>query len=155
MMCTPLSRAASAFFVALAGLFVTHATASGGPPATFDGLPIEHAAASGAASGLAADVDCSTAEARKAAVTLAWSVARPAGSAQRVLVSIYGFREGRFEASEPLAGEQATLAWKQVHGQAIHSWLVLTRQGATWKASPVETFTGPTCIADFQPAPRR
>ena len=79
---------------------------------------------------------------RKAAVTLEWSVAQPKGSQQRVLVSVYGFREGKFEASEPLAPDQSTLAWSRVHGQAIHSWMVLTLQGGSWRASPVDSFHG-------------
>lgn len=149
--CTTSSRAATLVVALLAGSSGwCPAGASGLLPTHFEGALIEHAATSGAANNLRADVDCSTAEARKSAVTLSWSPAQPAGSAQRVLASIYGFRESRYEASESLAGGVSSLAWTQVHGQAIHSWMVLTRQGTTWKASPVESFTGPTCVADFQ-----
>ena len=41
------------------------------------------------------------------------------------------------------------------HGQAIHSWMVLTLQGGSWRASAVDTFTGPSCVADMHPAPQR
>ena len=118
-------------------------------------MPVAQADASGAAGNLRATADCSSTEMRKAAVTLEWSVAQPKGSQQRVLVSVYGFREGRFEASEPLAPDQSTLAWSRVKGQAIHSWMVLTLQGGSWRASAVESFTGPSCVADMHPAPQR
>ena len=123
--------------------------------AQFEGMPIVQTDASGAAGNLRATADCSSTEMRKAAVTLEWSVAQPKGSQQRVLVSVYGFREGKFEASEPLAPDQSTLAWSRVHGQAIHSWMVLTLQGGSWRASPVDSFTGPSCVADMHPAPQR
>ena len=90
------------------------ARASGGALMQFEGMPIVQTDASGAAGNLRATADCSSTEMRKAAVTLEWSVAQPKGSQQRVLVSVYGFREGKFEASEPLAPDQSTLAWSRV-----------------------------------------
>jgi hypothetical protein len=122
---------------------------------TYQGMPVVVSEGGDAARDLQSVVDCSPTEIRKASVTLQWKVAHSAGSEQRVLVSIYGFREGKFEASEPLAPAQSRLGWTRVHGQALHSWMVLTRQGSGWRASPVETFTGPGCVADMQPAPRR
>ena len=141
---------------ALASVWIAPAThASAGALVQFEGMPIVQTDASGAAGNLRATADCSSTEMRKAAVTLEWSVAQPKGTQQRVLVSVYGFREGRFEASEPLAPDQSTLAWSRVHGQAIHSWMVLTLQGGSWRASTIDTFTGPSCVADMHPAPQR
>lgn len=148
--------AATLVLAALASTSVApDARASGGGLAQFDGMPIAKSDSGGAAGNLRSTADCSSTEMRKAAVTLEWSVAQPKGSQQRVLVSVYGFREGKFEASEPLAPDQSTLAWSRVHGQAIHSWMVLTLQGGSWRASPVDTFTGPSCVADMHPAPQR
>jgi hypothetical protein len=131
------------------------AQASDAVPKQFEGLPVVMSEASGAASNLKAQAQCGSAATRTAAVTLAWSVAATVGSQQRVLVSIYGFRDGRFDASEPLPRDQSALVWNRVHGQAIHSWMVLTLQGGRWQASAMDTFEGPTCVADMQPEPKR
>jgi hypothetical protein len=151
--------AATLALVALASTSIApDARASGGGITQFEGMPIAQSDAGdagGAAGRLRATADCSSTEMRKAAVTLEWTVAQPKGTQQRVLVSVYGFREGRFEASEPLAPDQSTLAWSRVHGQAIHSWMVLTLQGGSWRASTIDTFTGPSCVADMHPAPQR
>jgi hypothetical protein len=131
------------------------AQTSNSVPKQFEGLPVVMSEASGVASNLKAQAQCGNAATRAAAVTLAWSVATPVGSQQRVLVSIFGFREWRFEASEPLPRDQSVLVWNRVHGQAIHSWMVLTLQGGRWQASAMDTFEGPTCVADMQPEPKR
>lgn len=98
---------------------------------------------------LAATVKCSEAGPRKGIAVLRWRPATHRGSEQRVVVTIFrNFTEGKFESSGPLSPRRARLEWHRVHGQAIHSWRVLTRQRGGWAPSARQRFTGPTCIAD-------
>jgi hypothetical protein len=98
---------------------------------------------------LAATVNCSEAEPRKGIAVLRWKPATHRGSEQRVVVTIFrNFEEGNFESSGPLSPRRAKLEWHRVHGQAIHSWRVLTQQHGGWVLSKVGRYTGPICLAD-------
>ena len=112
------------------------------PTALLD-LPV---VAGGAATNLTSTVACSQEDLRKGLATLTWTPA--GGSEQRVVVTIYDFESDRFEDSDPLPADKATLVWDRVHGRGYHFWLVLTRQGASWAASEMATFEGPTCVAN-------
>lgn len=104
----------------------------------------------GAAIRLSAKPDC-TATTREPFATLRWSPAADRGRLQRVVVTIYpdGFAQGRFEASQPLSPDRTKLEWRRVHGQAIHSWRVLTHHEDGWTASETGRFEGPVCAADY------
>ena len=117
--------------------------------ADFEGVLVKVDPGAGA-SKLAGQTECTGNYPRRGIAKLQWSIAQPRGTEQRVLVSIYGFREGRFEATPPLPPDQTTYTWDRIHGQAVHSWIVLTRQENTWVASPQETFEGPGCVADMR-----
>lgn len=105
-----------------------------------------------AATQLTASTKCSGAEPRKGVALLHWRPAARRGSEQRVVVTIFrNFVEGRFESSGRLSPGRATFEWHRVHGQAIHSWRVLTRQSGGWAPSVTRRFTGPTCLADMPP----
>jgi hypothetical protein len=80
---------------------------------------------------------------------LRWRPATRRGSQQRVVVTIFrSFTEGKAESSGPLSPRRARLEWHRVHGQAIHSWRVLTRHDGGWAPSKIKRFTGPICLAD-------
>ncbi len=76
------------------------------------------------------------------------------GTKQWVVVTIFlkGFALGSFEASGPLPPRASSFKWHRVHGQAIHYWRVITRdRNGRWLGSVTARFTGPTCVAEFQP----
>ncbi len=106
-----------------------------------------------AATNLEAKVDCSVEEPRKGIAHLSWTVALNTGSEQRVEVTIFrdGFETGAFERSGPLPPNQSTLTWKELKGQAIHHWRVLTRISSGWVATETASFEGSTCVANFVP----
>ena len=69
-----------------------------------------------------------------------------------VTIFLRGFALGSFEASRPLANGVESFEWRRVHGQAIHYWRVITRdRNGRWLGSATAQFTGPTCIAEFEP----
>jgi hypothetical protein len=105
-----------------------------------------------AATDLQVEVECSETELRQGIAKLSWTVAKSPGSEQRVAITIVrdGFESGEFEMSGPLAPDQSSLVWEQLHGQAIHYWRVLTLHGDKWSASETASFEGPTCVADIQ-----
>ena len=109
----------------------------------------------GAATNLQAEVECSVEEPRKGIAKLSWTVATSPGSAQRVDVTIFrgGFERGEFETTGPLPPSQSSLVWDRLSGQAIHFWRVLTLHADGWVPSETSSFEGPTCAADFVPAP--
>jgi len=116
----------------------------------FEGMPVKAVASGASASNLAAQAECTGTYPNRGVAKLKWSIAQPRGTEQRVLVSIYGFREGRFEATPPLPPDQTEYTWDRIQGQSVHSWMVLTRRGNAWEASPQETFDGPGCVADMR-----
>jgi hypothetical protein len=102
------------------------------------------------ATSLRSSVECSQTQPRQGVAHLSWVPAGGSAAEQRVAVSIYrdGFETGKFDSSESLAPERAALDWRQLSGQAIHLWRVLTRYGDTWVASETASFEGPLCVAD-------
>ena len=120
------------------------------PVKDFDGVPVKVGASGAGAGNLTAQTECRGEYPRRGVAKLKWSTAQSRGTEQRILVSIYGFREGRYEATASLPPDQTEYTWDRIHGQAVHSWIVLTRQGNVWEASPQETFDGPGCVADLR-----
>ena len=107
-----------------------------------------------AATRLRSSVRCSANAPRTGIARLRWRAVRRPGRRQWIAVTIFlrGFALGSFEASRPLANGVATFEWRRVHGQAIHYWRVITRdRNGRWLGSATGSFTGPTCIAEFQP----
>lgn len=107
-----------------------------------------------AATRLRSSARCSSNAPRTGIARLRWRPVRRPGRRQWIAVTIFlrGFALGSFEASRPLANGVASFEWRRVHGQAIHYWRVITRdRNGRWFGSATAQFTGPTCIAEFQP----
>ena len=107
-----------------------------------------------AATQLRSSVRCSSNAPRTGIARLRWRAVRRPGRRQWIAVTIFlrGFALGSFEASRPLANGVSSFEWRRVHGQAIHYWRVITRdRNGRWLGSATAQFTGPTCIAEFQP----
>jgi hypothetical protein len=107
-----------------------------------------------AATRLRSSVRCSSNAPRTGIARLRWRAVRRPGRRQWIAVTIFlrGFALGSFEASRPLANGVTSFEWRRVHGQAIHYWRVITRdRNGRWLGSTTAQFTGPTCIAEFQP----
>ena len=107
-----------------------------------------------AASRLSSRVRCSSNAPRTGIARLRWRPVRRPGRRQWIAVTIFlrGFALGSFEASRPLATGVSSFQWRRVHGQAIHYWRVITRdRNGRWLGSATAQFTGPTCIAEFEP----
>ena len=102
---------------------------------------------------LRSTTSCSSNAPRTAIAHLRWRPARPAGRTQWIVVTnlLRGFEFGKYEAAGPLKPRVASFAWRRVHGQSIHQWRVLTWNGSRWLGSPTAKFTGPTCVAEFEP----
>jgi hypothetical protein len=100
---------------------------------------------------LTATTRCSETELRMSIAALRWRPAASPGREQRVVVTIYRtFAEG-YESSGPLRPDRSAFQWHRVHGHAIHSWRVVTRQSGGWAPSKPRRFVGPLCMADMQP----
>ena len=107
-----------------------------------------------AATRLRSSERCSSNAPRTGIARLRWRPVRRPGRQQWIAVTIFlrGFALGSFEASRPLANGVSSFEWRRVHGQAIHYWRVITRdRNGRWLGSATGSFTGPTCIAEFQP----
>lgn len=119
------------------------------------GTPILPPGGQGAATDLHAELTCSEADPRMGVASLSWRPATQLGVEQRVVLTIYrdGFERGDFGASETLKPDQTTVLWQPLSGQAIHYWRVLTLHSEGWVPSETMSFTGPTCVADYQPGP--
>jgi hypothetical protein len=107
-----------------------------------------------AARRLRSSVRCSSNAPRTGIARLRWRPVRRPGRTQWIAVTIFlrGFALGSFEASRPLANGVSSFEWRRVHGRAIHHWRVITRdRNGRWLGSATARFTGPTCIAEFQP----
>lgn len=119
------------------------------PPAVVRVRPARNAATR-----LRSSVRCSANAPRTGVARLRWRPARPAGTRQWVAVTIFlkGFALNSFEASGPLSPRATSFQWRRVHGQAIHYWRVITRdRNGRWLGSVTARFTGPLCIAEFEP----
>jgi hypothetical protein len=112
-----------------------------------------HAGRPWGAKRLRSRTSCSQNAPRTAIAHLRWRPARPAGRTQWIVVTnlLRGFEFGKYEAAGPLKPGAASFDWRRVHGQSIHQWRVLTWNGARWLGSPTGKFTGPTCVAEFEP----
>jgi hypothetical protein len=119
------------------------------PPAQ-EPLEVVTGEQSWAASGLEGFAECSPVEPGVALALLRWRPARERGIAQRIAVAILpgGFKTGDFRLSDPLGREASALEWRDIEGQAIHFWRVLTLQPKGWIASVTASFNGPICVVD-------
>jgi hypothetical protein len=119
------------------------------PPAQ-ESLKVVTGEQSRAASGLEGFAECSPIEPGVARALLRWRPARERGTAQRIAVAILpdGFKTGDFRLSDPLGREASALEWREIEGQAIHFWRVLTLQPKGWIASVTASFVGPICVVD-------
>lgn len=107
-----------------------------------------------AARRLRSSVRCSSNAPRTGIARLHWRPVRRPGRRQWIAVTIFlrGFALGSFETSRPLANGVSSFEWRRVHGQAIHYWRVITRdRNGRWLGSSTASFTGPTCVAEFEP----
>jgi hypothetical protein len=107
-----------------------------------------------AARRLRSSVRCSSNAPRTGIASLRWRPVRRPGRTQWIAVTIFlrGFALGSFEASRPLTNGVSSFEWRRVHGRAIHQWRVITRdRNGRWRGSAIARFTGPTCIAEFEP----
>lgn len=104
------------------------------------------------ADGLQATASCEG-DRPRAVARLAWMPAKPVGTVQRVVVGLLpgALRTGRFASSGALADDTTALAWTRISGQANHLWWVLTLRPEGWVPSEPGSFTGPGCVADYQP----
>jgi hypothetical protein len=118
-----------------------------------EGVPILAGDAARAARDLAAMADCLDGEPGRGIVRLSWRAAADPGSEQRLILTIYrgGFERGLFEATGPLAAGRTSFDLYRLHGQAIHTWKVLTRHDDGWVPSAEGSFVGPTCPVDSAP----
>lgn len=126
------------------------ATPPGEPPPEVTlppGVPILPPDGAQAASGLGAQVGCDNRGLPFA--QLSWTPAASRGSEQRVQVTLSGFEGSQAEVSDPLPPDRSSFRWVRLHGQAIHSWRVLTRHAEGWAPSETRTFQGPTCPVDI------
>jgi len=82
---------------------------------------------------------------------LGWTPAATPGEAQRlgmtILPDVTDPRD--FDLLQPLPSSASTFTWAPLQGQAIHTWMVLTRHPDGWAPSARMSFTGPSCTADF------
>lgn len=101
-----------------------------------------------AASGLRAVTDCREG---KGVALLRWSPSAEPGESQRVAVTILPEERDprKFELVHQVSPSARSLVWAGLSGQAIHTWIVLTRHETGWAPSARATFTGPPCAADF------
>jgi hypothetical protein len=102
---------------------------------------------------LRSTTSCSQNAPRTAIAHLRW---RPSKAAARQWVAVTnllrGFELGKYEASAALPPRKHSFEWRRVHGQSIHLWRVITRtRNGRWLGSPTARFTGPTCVAEFEP----
>jgi hypothetical protein len=107
-----------------------------------------------AAKQLRSTVRCSANAPRTGVADLRWRPARRPAVRQWVVVTIFqkGFALDHYEASRPLPPRARSFEWRRIHGQAIHYWRVITRdRSGRWLGSAVARFTGPTCVAEFEP----
>lgn len=107
-----------------------------------------------AAKRLRSTVTCSANAPRTGVANLRWRPARRPVVRQWVVVTIFqkGFALDHYEASRPLPPRARSFQWRRMHGQAIHHWRVIARdRSGRWLGSAVATFTGPTCVAEFEP----
>lgn len=104
------------------------------------------------ADGLEATASCEG-DRPRAVARLAWQPGEPRGTAQRVVVALLpeSLGTGRFTSSGALPADRAALAWTRISGQANHLWWVLTLRANGWAPSEPGSFTGPGCVADYQP----
>jgi hypothetical protein len=118
-----------------------------------EGVPIVAADARRSASDLSGVPDCIDAEPGRGIVRLSWRAAPEQGSEQRLILTIYrnGFERSLFEATGPLEADRASFDLYRLHGQAIHTWKVLSRHGDGWVPSAEGSFVGPTCPVDSAP----
>jgi hypothetical protein len=102
---------------------------------------------------LRSTTNCSQNAPRTAIAHLRWRPSKKPGRAQWIVVTnlLRGFEFGKYEAAGPLKPRVASFDWRRVHGQSIHQWRVLTWNGSRWLGSPTAKFTGPTCVAEFEP----
>lgn len=102
---------------------------------------------------LRSTTSCSQNAPRTAIAHLRWRPANKPGGRQWIAVTnlLRGFQFGKFEAAGPLRPRVRSFEWRRVHGQSIHFWRVLTRVNGRWLGSPTARFTGPTCVAEFEP----
>ena len=82
-----------------------------------------------------------------------WRPAKKGGRVQWIVVTnlLRGFEFDKYEAGGPLKPKVSSFDWRRVHGQSIHQWRVLTWNGRRWLGSRTAKFTGPTCVAEFEP----
>jgi hypothetical protein len=101
---------------------------------------------------LRSTTSCSQNAPRTAIAHLRWHPSKR-GRVQWIVVTnlLRGFELGRYQAAGPLKPRVASFDWRRVQGQSIHQWRVLTWDGAHWLGSPTAKFTGPTCVAEFEP----
>jgi hypothetical protein len=103
---------------------------------------------SGGASALRDAASCDPANPAVSLVVLSW---RPSATGEQlVAVSLLpdGFGTGRYVVSEPLAPGAARYELRRLEPGGVYYWRVLTRRGAEWIATPVQSLSGPTCIVD-------
>lgn len=101
---------------------------------------------------LRSKTSCSQNAPRTAIAHLSWRPSKRA-RAQWIVVTnlLRGFEFGKYDAAGPLKPRTSSFDWRRVHGQSIHQWRVLTWDGRRWLGSPTAKFTGPTCVAEFEP----
>ncbi len=105
----------------------------------------------GAATRLQAQARCEAAGSRVAVADLSWSLATSRGKEQRVALTKFreGFDTNNFDVSPSLPADASSATWRGLNPGGVHYWRVLTLQGDLWIPSQTETFTGPTCVADY------
>ncbi len=159
--------------VGIVGALTILAAAACGPqsgvtPATSPTSPVPFATSSpvlsgrigaaggpGAAANLRATAHCEAAGSRAAVADLSWTVAAQRGSQEGVALTKFadGFETGQYEVSAALPPDGTAFSWRGLSPGGVHFWRVLTLHGEVWTPSAVESFTGPTCVADYVPTP--
>ncbi|MCB1037510.1 MAG: hypothetical protein KDD47_27005 [Acidobacteria bacterium] len=100
---------------------------------------------------LSHEARCNPEKRRAALVTLSWQPSRSATpTVQRVEISKFheGFEVGRFETTDPLPRNAATVAVDAPEPGVNYYWRVVTEEAAGWVTSPVERFEVPVCPWD-------
>jgi hypothetical protein len=110
-----------------------------------------------AATNLVAQPDCDPLVPSRGIATLNWTSAATKGREQRIAITIFpeGLDKGEFNFSDPLPPTATNLVWKQLRGQAIHYWRVLTLHKDGWVPSKTAKFEGPTCVSDQVQPPQK
>jgi hypothetical protein len=116
------------------------------PDATQPPLTVPAVAQAGGAGDLSGRAEC-VVPGQRPVGQLRWTAGQ---GRQRIALTPYadGFRSGRYDISPVLDAGVATYRWAGLNPGGVHLWIVQTRIGGSWAASPSSSLEAPVCPAD-------